>query len=70
MIKYKISHQNRIRVKTRGTLNDLATESLLLVGIVYRNLLDMSPKAADEYKQNMIASMIDPNSPVFKIPVE
>ena len=67
MIKCKIdSNKNYIKLKAKGTPDELAKDAVALIMVSYNNLKNQNPKAANEYKRLIQAAVIDPQSPTFK----
>jgi hypothetical protein len=66
MIECKIRRDKNCRIKTNGTLAEVTSEILFLIQTIHGNIKNENEKAADEFRRNLIASMIDPNSPIFK----
>ena len=68
MIKCKIDRKkNYCKVATKGELGHITTETLGLIATIYEGLKEKSPEAADVYKRTIQASIIDPESPLFKM---
>ena len=71
MLKLRIDRKkDYVRVKAKGKLQEITTETQMAVKMVFLSLHEQNPAIADEFRRNMIAAMIDPNSPIFKIPEE
>ena len=67
MIKCKISCEGTIKVKSKGTARGLAVETQVLINTIFRELHNRNPEVADSFRRIIIAGMIDPKSPVFRI---
>lgn len=68
MIKCKIlrGENKNCHIEVKGTAPDIATELLFLIQTIHGNIKKDNEKIADEFRRNLIAAMIDPNSPIFK----
>lgn len=65
MIKVK-NHKARIK----GTPRELTVEICAAIKTIHDGMLETSPQLADEFKQNIIALITDPDSPVWTGGVE
>lgn len=66
MIECKIRRDKNCRVKASGTPKDLTSELLYLIHEMYNGIKKENEPLADEFRRNLIGTMIDPNSPIFK----
>lgn len=69
MLKCKIKYSGRgagIRVNAEGTAKELMVEIAALIGIVYQNINKRNPEASKEFKNNLLGTLLDPESPVWK----
>lgn len=67
MIKCKIDRaKNKCKVSASGNLSYIATETIGLIATIYEELKKQNPDVADTYKRTIQASVIDPESPLFK----
>ena len=69
MLKCKIKYSGRgagIRVKADGTAKELMAETAALISIVYQNINKRNPEASKEFKNNLLGTLLDPESPVWK----
>lgn len=67
MLKCKINKDKGfVKVKAKGTPHDLAVESATLITDCFVNLHKQNPEAAAEYKRTVLASVLMPDSPVWK----
>lgn len=66
MIKCNIKRGGMVKIRANGTGADLVPETLLLIQQVYRGIKKVNPVVAEEYKNTIIGSLLDPNSPVWR----
>lgn len=67
MLKCNIDrYRKRQRTKGKGTPHDLMVETAALIGTVHLNIRKQSPEAAEEYRLQLIGTLLDPDSPVWK----
>lgn len=66
MLKCKIKRDRIIRVKAKGTAQDLMVETAAVIHNIYTNIKKIDQNAADGYKNHLIGLLLDPNSPVWK----
>lgn len=67
MLKCHIDRQKqRGRVKGKGTTYDLMVEASALIGNIYQNINKQSPDQAQAFKNTLIGTLLDPDSPVWK----
>lgn len=67
MLKCKIKRNGLVMVKASGTCEDLQIETGVLVNNLYQNINKASPELAGAFKNTLIAMMLDPDSPVWKV---
>ena len=65
MLKCKIIRNKRIKVKALGTGHELTVELLALIQNMYRNIAKKNPEVGGMFKTQLIASLLDPESPVW-----
>ena len=61
MIKVK-NHKARIK----GTARELTVEISAAIKTIHDGMLETSPQLADNFKQNIIAIITDPDSPLWE----
>lgn len=67
MLKCHIDRQKlRVRIKAKGTPHDLMVEASALIGNIYQNINKQSPDQAQAFKNTLIGTLLDPDSPVWK----
>ena len=66
MIKCNIKRQGHVRVKASGTAQDLMVETAAMIQEIYQTINAQIPEAAQEYKNRLLGTLLDPNSPVWK----
>lgn len=66
MIKCKIHRGKTCHIQANGAAQDITSELLFLIQTIHGNIKKENEKVADEFRRNLIAAMIDPNSPIFK----
>jgi len=66
MIKCKIHRDKNCHIVASGSPKDLTSEILFLIQTMHGETKKENPQLADEFRRNLIAAMIDPNSPIFK----
>lgn len=66
MLRCRIKRKGIVFVKASGTADDLMVETAALVKEVYRNIKEQNPEAASRYKLDLIGTLLDPESPVWK----
>lgn len=67
MIKCNINKEkNRIQIKTAGTAMTISTEALALIQQLYRGIKSQNEEAATGFRLSIIASLLDPASPVWE----
>lgn len=66
MIKCTIKFGKNSRVKADGTLDTLTRETMLVISQIYTGLKKENEDAAEEFRKQLFAFLIDPNSPLFK----
>lgn len=67
MLKCNINRKKkRVRVKGNGTAHDLMVETSCLIHDIYHHINKVAPEAARGYKNTLIVSLLDPDSPVWK----
>ena len=67
MIKCKAKRGKYAKVKTKGTAHDVSVEILAIIKTAYMEIYKQNPRIADEFKRTLMAGMLDPKSPVFKM---
>ena len=66
MIKCKIKNP-KAKVTAKGTTKDLVTDTAVLIRVVYSELYEGNKELAEQYKNTLIAVLLDPKSPVWKV---
>ena len=67
MLKCNIDRQKKIiRIKAKGTPYELYAEAAVLIRDIYNHIHEQAPDQADAFKNTIIGTMIDPDSPVWK----
>ena len=67
MLKCNIDKQKKIvRIKAKGTPHDLNVEATVLIRDIYHHIHEQAPAAAQAFKNELIGTLLDPNSPVWK----
>lgn len=54
-----------VKVRARGTAEDLVPEVGMVVKMVHNNIHRESPEAAKVFKNRLIGLLLDPKSPVW-----
>ena len=67
MLKAIVTKNKSIRVRTKGNLGDITVETLAVLKEIYKGIKAQNEEAAKEFRLNMVASLLDPNSPVWKV---
>ena len=65
MIKCHIKKGGIVRISSKGKLEDLVPESLVLIQQIYREMKKQNPEAAEQYRRAIIGTTLAPNSPVW-----
>jgi hypothetical protein len=55
------------KVTANGKFSDILAETLGIIKLVYEGIRENNLEAADEFKRQVQASMLDPKSPIFQI---
>ena len=67
MLKCHISRKkNHVRVKAKGTAQEMMVEAGTAIATVYRTIRKENPEAAEGFKNHLIGLLLDPKSPVWK----
>ena len=66
MIKSNIKRQGHVRVKASGTAQELMVETAAMIQEIYQTINAQNPEAAQGYKNNLLGTLLDPSSPVWK----
>lgn len=67
MIKCNVNKEKcRIKVKANGTAQTINTELLALIKEIYLGIKSQDEPAADVFRAVLIASMLDPASPIWE----
>lgn len=67
MLKCNINQKKKhVWLRTSGDLNTITVECLALFKGVYRGIEKQNPEAAKEFKNTVIAAMLDSSSPLWK----
>lgn len=67
MLKCNIDRQKKIvRIKGNGTPYDLYAEATVLIRDIYHHIHEQSPDQAQAFKNTLIGTLLDPDSPVWK----
>lgn len=66
MLKCKIKRSGYLRVRAKGTPHDLMVEAAALIQNIYRNINKQAPDAAQAFKNALLGTLLDPESPVWK----
>lgn len=65
MITYT-SQNGNVQLKAIGSDADLFADTMVLIKRVYTHLKMVDDELAERYKNNIIFSLVDPNSPLYK----
>lgn len=66
MIECKIRRDKNCRIKANGTPREICSETLYIVQAIFAEIKKNDENAAERFRRDFIAAMIDPNSPIFK----
>lgn len=66
MLKCKIKKGGKLRVKASGTAEDLMLETCAMIQNVYEGIKRQNPEAAKGYKNHLIVTLLNADSPVWK----
>lgn len=67
MIKCNIDEKkDKIWVNTTGTAQDMMVETAVLIQQIFQGINAQNPEAAKGYKLNLLGTLLDPSSPVWK----
>lgn len=67
MIKcYLDQKKDKIQVKSSGTAQEMMVETAVLIQQIFQGINAQIPEAAQEYKNRLLGTLLDPNSPVWK----
>lgn len=66
MIKCNIKREGHVRVKASGTAQELMVETAAMIQEIYQTINAQNPEAAQGYKNNLLGTLLDPSSPVWK----
>lgn len=53
-------------VKAKGTAQEVMVETAMLIQQTYQDIHQQNPEAAHGYKNNLLGTLLDPKSPVWK----
>lgn len=67
MLKCKVRRKGSIRVKATGTAQDLMVETAAVIKEIHNGISRENAMAASKYKMALIGTLLDPNSPVWKV---
>lgn len=68
MLKCKVRRRKgNIRVKATGTAQDLMVETAAVIKEIHNGISRENAMAASKYKMALIGTLLDPNSPVWKV---
>lgn len=67
MIKCKADrHKCVAKVRTKGSVADVATEILVIIKMTFMEIQQQNPALAEEFKKQIIGTLIAPDSPIFR----
>ena len=67
MIKSHINKaKDKIWVHTSGTAQDMMVETAVLIQQLFQGIHAKNPEAAQDFKNNLLGTLLDPGSPVWK----
>lgn len=67
MIKCRIDKAKKhVWVKAKGTPRDLMVEATCLIRDIFRHINELAPDAAQQFKNELLGMLLDPESPVWK----
>ena len=66
MLKAIVTNKKSIRVVTKGNLGDITVETLAVIKEIYKGVKGQNEAAAKEFRRNVVAGLLDPNSPVWR----
>ena len=67
MLKCNINYaKKRVRVKVNGTPRVLMVETVALIRDVHHHIHSQAPDAAQQFKNELLGMLLDPDSPVWK----
>lgn len=58
--------KKRVWVKGNGTPRTLMVEVTCLIGDIFRHINEQAPDAAQQFKNELLGMLLDPESPVWK----
>lgn len=67
MLKCKVRRKGSIRVKATGTAQDLMVETAAVIKEIHNGISRENAMAASKYKMALIGTLLDPDSPVWKV---
>lgn len=66
MIKCKIRRDKSCRIKARGTTREICSETLYIIQEIWSEIKKKDENTAEQFRRDIIAAILDPNSPIFK----
>lgn len=66
MIKCKADRHKGVKVRTKGPIADVATEILGIIKVTFMEIDHHNPALAEEFKKQIIGTLIAPDSPIFR----
>lgn len=67
MLKCNIDKQKqKVRIKAKGTPHDLMVEATVMIRDIYHHIHEQAPEAAQAFKNGLLGTLLDPESPVWK----
>ena len=67
MIKCNVDRpKNKTAVKCGGSIIDVCVEGIFILGQLYQGIKAQNEEAAEQFRNSMLAALLDPNSTVYQ----